>query len=403
MRLAIANHKLGKAVVIPIILRFCHWEGTPIEELQVLPNDGRPINDWPDKDRAYLDIVTGIKKVIDSLNNERDVVEKQKVKFIVVNEDITKLSTDVVILKHANGFYGVDEMIAKRLVENSIITFEELSLRSGSSIILDSEQAITADKIFFLGVGYIYDFEYMAIRDFCFDSLTYLKKENLNQIESIGITLHGTGYGLDEYEALYNQIIGFKKALDQGHFPATLQKIYIVEYEKDKANRLKNYLRNIAKITNLKFKGPDTIDYQFDTDGFRTDEEVPNALTKKAYVSISDSKEFTDVYHFGIQGALHELDYLSEYLRQEYKLSELDQIRDKLDSCDLYISEITEMDPYITLELGYAIGHKVPTIILCRNDNSPIQNFYQNDILYYESIYELKSSLMKLLKTKKYK
>jgi hypothetical protein len=67
MQRAIERHDAGTARVIPIILKSCDWQGTPFSKLQVLPKDGKPIVKWDDRDEAFLNVVQGIRRVVESL------------------------------------------------------------------------------------------------------------------------------------------------------------------------------------------------------------------------------------------------------------------------------------------------------------------------------------------------
>jgi hypothetical protein len=73
MKEALARHKRGEAVVIPVILRPCLWQKTPIGELQALPKDGKPITNWSKIDDATLDVATGIVEVVQRLISENKV------------------------------------------------------------------------------------------------------------------------------------------------------------------------------------------------------------------------------------------------------------------------------------------------------------------------------------------
>jgi hypothetical protein len=64
---AMSRHKAGKARVIPIILRWCRWQEDQFAGLQVLPKDGKPVEDWSSKDAAFLDIEEGILRAIKHL------------------------------------------------------------------------------------------------------------------------------------------------------------------------------------------------------------------------------------------------------------------------------------------------------------------------------------------------
>jgi DNA-binding XRE family transcriptional regulator len=64
MQRALEMHEKGIAHVIPVLLRSCRWKETPIGQLQVLPTDGRPVNQWRNRDEAFEDVVDGISKVV---------------------------------------------------------------------------------------------------------------------------------------------------------------------------------------------------------------------------------------------------------------------------------------------------------------------------------------------------
>ncbi len=64
LKLAMARHSKGEARVIPVILRPCDWQESPLGKLQALPKDGRPVTTWPNPDEAFLDVAKGIRLVI---------------------------------------------------------------------------------------------------------------------------------------------------------------------------------------------------------------------------------------------------------------------------------------------------------------------------------------------------
>ncbi len=67
MQRAIARHNQGTARVIPIILRPCDWKESPFSKLQVLPKDAKPVTQWSNRDAAFLNVVEGIRKAVNSL------------------------------------------------------------------------------------------------------------------------------------------------------------------------------------------------------------------------------------------------------------------------------------------------------------------------------------------------
>jgi hypothetical protein len=69
MERALELRKMGKARVIPILLRHVDWHGSPLGRLQALPKDGRPVTNWPDRDQAFKDVTIGIRRVAEKLRD----------------------------------------------------------------------------------------------------------------------------------------------------------------------------------------------------------------------------------------------------------------------------------------------------------------------------------------------
>ncbi len=68
---ALARHTAGTARVVPLIVRPCAWQATPLGALQALPKDGKAVTSWPDRDEAYADAVASLMRTIDGIQMER--------------------------------------------------------------------------------------------------------------------------------------------------------------------------------------------------------------------------------------------------------------------------------------------------------------------------------------------
>lgn len=66
---AMQRHEEGTARVIPIIMKPCDWQSSPFQKLQVLPKDGKPVTRWDDQDEAFVNVVSGIRRVVNSLTD----------------------------------------------------------------------------------------------------------------------------------------------------------------------------------------------------------------------------------------------------------------------------------------------------------------------------------------------
>ncbi len=68
MQKALERHEAGETRVIPIILRPTDWTNAPFAKLKCLPSNKKPVTDWRNRDKAYLDIAQGIRSAIDNLS-----------------------------------------------------------------------------------------------------------------------------------------------------------------------------------------------------------------------------------------------------------------------------------------------------------------------------------------------
>lgn len=101
MRRAVERHDAGEAVVIPVILRPCDWQGAPFGKLQALPKDGKPVTLLPDIDAALLEVALGVRgaaerlnATIGSLSHERADVEPSSSAHRSSNLRLRKTFTD---------------------------------------------------------------------------------------------------------------------------------------------------------------------------------------------------------------------------------------------------------------------------------------------------------------------
>lgn len=65
LKQAIERHNKGTARVIPVFVRSCKWQKTPIEGLHGIPEGGKPVQKWPDKHEAWTSVADGIEKAVD--------------------------------------------------------------------------------------------------------------------------------------------------------------------------------------------------------------------------------------------------------------------------------------------------------------------------------------------------
>jgi len=101
----IDRHKENKSVVIPIIIDNCQWDidlkltdyDINLNELQILPEDGKPIGDWDSADQVYNNVATGIRTIItpfvDNLYQEEPKKEIEKKAANDISEEQVEISS----------------------------------------------------------------------------------------------------------------------------------------------------------------------------------------------------------------------------------------------------------------------------------------------------------------------
>jgi hypothetical protein len=67
MTQALKMHSEGVALIVPIYVRATDVKNSLLAEIQFLPTDKKPIKSWEDRDLAWLDVVEGLRKSIETL------------------------------------------------------------------------------------------------------------------------------------------------------------------------------------------------------------------------------------------------------------------------------------------------------------------------------------------------
>lgn len=68
MSRAMERHDSGEALVIPVILRPCYWQGLPFGRLLATPTDGKPVTKFPDQDDGFLEVTKAIHEAAEAQN-----------------------------------------------------------------------------------------------------------------------------------------------------------------------------------------------------------------------------------------------------------------------------------------------------------------------------------------------
>jgi hypothetical protein len=67
LKKAMERHEVGKARVIPIVLREVDYCGMPFERLDPLPQNRLPVTSWKNQDEAFTDIAKGVRIAVEEM------------------------------------------------------------------------------------------------------------------------------------------------------------------------------------------------------------------------------------------------------------------------------------------------------------------------------------------------
>ncbi|PUB78700.1 MAG: hypothetical protein DBO99_05865 [gamma proteobacterium symbiont of Ctena orbiculata] len=67
MKRALERHAEGTARVIPVILRPCDWQKTPLGKLNATPTDGKPVIEHASLDRGFLEVARAVRTATEGL------------------------------------------------------------------------------------------------------------------------------------------------------------------------------------------------------------------------------------------------------------------------------------------------------------------------------------------------
>ena len=318
------------------------------------------------------------------------------IEFKVVHGDATDCPCDVLAVKHAQSFYGVDELVAQRLAEAGIDT-SLLRIEPGGFQVVPSRGAIAAKNVLVVGVVALRQFGYGQIREFGRKILSNLAGRD-SSIAIVATTIQGVGYGLDEGESFRAQLAGLLEAYASSNCPGNLQSIIFVEQNPGRAQRLQEILsysddlfhgfssdRPRESVSHLSLAADSSIANA----GYQSDEKP------FAFVAVPLSDEFDDVFRYGIASVVTAADLLCVDAGTDAFTDDiLERIKRRIATARFVIADLTGADPNVYLEVGYAWGLKVPTILLIKGTAEDLKFDASGQLLLvYRNISDLEEKL----------
>jgi hypothetical protein len=310
------------------------------------------------------------------------------VELEVLQADALGYPSDLLVLKYAQQSYGVDAA-AIRVVGIDVSELPAV----GDSFLVPDPPRISARNLVFLGVEPIYTFDYRSIRKFVRRAIA-LAAEISPPVHEISMTMHGVGFGLDETEAFSSQIAGIADALDSGRHPESLQAIRIVELNHGRVDRMRRVLFSILDPGGAgnRMVGPrragDGEPYRMGSAGYDP------VAQPHAFVAMPFDKSYDDILYYGISPSVRGVGLLCERIDQFTFTGDIvDRMRERITSSSVVVADLSEANPNVYLEVGYAWGVNVPCVLICNKKTDLKFDLRGQRCLFYGSIMELEQSL----------
>ena len=315
------------------------------------------------------------------------------VELNVVRADVTEVDADMLLLKYARRFYGADESVAFQLIKAGVTSESEIDPAINEAVTFDTAGEIAPRRVMFLGTARLGKFRYKQMREYACRAVELIDQEQTN-IETLAVTVHGAGYGLDIEESLHALIFGFQQALARGLAPA-LKSLTIVERNGRRFDIIRRALAGIDQL------GRPANESETKRKKSKPVAAAPVSAARKklVFVAMPFSQEFEDVYQFGIYDVVRRCGFVCERVDESYYAGNMvERIKEGITSADFVIADLTTERPNVYLEVGYAWGLETPVVLIAREGQNLHFDLAQHKCIFYPTIVRLADDLEKTIR-----
>lgn len=345
---------------------------------------------WPRlADIQYEDMRTGLHAKLSRafVATLREVIPQEKqpqreILFSIQSGDILAYEADVVAFKYARFFQGADRHASDALIAAGI---DEMAISPdvGDFTYGPTEGGLAAPNVLFVGTPHVRTLDYHDLRALASRILTILARE-APETRHLALTLHGPGFGLDEQESMLSQFAGIKDVMDANALPPSLERITIVEFNEERTERLRGTLTPVLQGLSSARKAAEDWGYAL-TVGADNGQNSAAVITESrpkthAAVVMPQQGDYEDFFYYGVQSPVHALGLLCERVEtNEQGENLLVHVRARIDNAAVVIAEVSQPDPAVYLQIGYALGRGCPVVYIARKGTA---SMFTPDIQY---------------------
>ena len=310
---------------------------------------------------------------------------------VIANADITQVAADLIVMKHANGFRGADEVVARTVSFTSTVPAGEFAFHSG--------RGTAASEVLFIGVGPLRAFRYEQIQQFGQRAVA-LAAQHRPASKHLVLTIHGPGYGLDLEEAFLSMVAGLIAELKSGQH--TIKTISIVDRSDKRCDELFAVLQKHAQqfglvaSTHRSFKLTGALDQSGHGQSNIVQFGSRAEAKPKLFVAMPFKSEFDDEFEIGFCEAARASEYVCERLDVEHFTGDIvSEIKRRIIGSHGVVALLNEHNPNVFLEIGFAFANDKPTILVAKEGVTLPFDVSGHRCIRYRSIVQLRDALTK--------
>jgi hypothetical protein len=319
--------------------------------------------------------------------------------IVIANADITQVQADLVVMKHADGFYGADKVVADAIGFNGHI-------KDGDSLWIKA-RAIASPEVLFIGVGPLSELRYEKIQSFGSASVSLARSHN-RPIRHLALTIHGPGYGLDPEQAFLSMLAGI--IAEWTREPTSpLNKVTVVERAPKRCQLLSRLLHDqqsnfgllrgtelhsvsLPEVARDRTNSKESADTNINQFGAKADH------TPWLFVAMPFAEEFSDEYDIGFCEAAKMSDFLCRRLDLEHYAGDVvSEIKKKIVESRGVIALLNGHNPNVFFEIGFSLAHNKPTILVAKKGVKLPFDVSSQRCIIYRNIGHLRDELSKTI------
>lgn len=308
------------------------------------------------------------------------------VRYSVQLGDVTKVESDLLILKYAQNFYGPDGLVAEIFDDRGICAMEKIRPEPGRNFTVETQGSIAPKRVMFLGAPNLSHFRYKEMRQFARQAIEAAAKFQ-PLVRHITCTVHGAGYGLDIEESLHSMMFGFQLGLAEHSTGNTIESVTFVEMHPRRASILETAMHALGPFNSVTASVQQPSAAAIVT-------PPPPAEKRIAFVAMPFSGEFDDVWEFGIYAPIRRCGYACEKVDISAFAGDIvGRIQEGIRDARFVIADLSDERPNVYLEVGYAWGLPKPVILLAREGQKLHFDLSHHKCIFYKTIGKLAQDL----------